>query len=92
MTARRLVNSSACQLVNLLAYYILQRTGETLANFFRLFLFLIERIVQRWLVNSSTRQLIGSFRVKPSQAEPAQVELGRARACPVRVKPSQALT
>jgi hypothetical protein len=92
-----LVNTSACQLVNLSADYILQQTKETLAFFFRLFLSLIERIVQRRHVNLSTHQLIGSFRVEPSQAElaqvkPTQVKLGRARACPVRVKRSRALT
>jgi hypothetical protein len=49
---------SACLLVGL-DYYILQRMGETLAIFFHLFLFLIERLVQQQLVSLSTRRLIG---------------------------------
>jgi hypothetical protein len=48
------------------------------------------------LINLSTRWVVQGqaepSRAESSRAEPGQVKLGRARACPVRVKPSQALT
>jgi hypothetical protein len=75
MTACQLVGLPArrpCRLVGSLAlhYYILQQTEETLAIFFHLFLFLIERPVQQRLVNLSTRWLVQG-RDKPSRAEPS---------------------
>jgi hypothetical protein len=60
-TACWLVNSSACQLVNLSAYYILQRTGDTLAIFFCLFLFLIERISLDYYIFSEMGETLEFF-------------------------------
>jgi hypothetical protein len=62
--AHWLVGSSAHGLIGLsdhkeisLDFYIFPGTGETIAIFFHLFLLLIERQVQRRLVNLSARQL-----------------------------------